>query len=72
VKETQVMHGKILNRLMKAGAAPSPSVELPESVKIPLTSDEDVALLEEQLKDAATLKCLVKLYFMASMTLPCI
>ena len=62
VKETQKEHGKILNRLMKAGSAASSSVELPESVKIPLASDEDVALLEEQLKDATTLKCLLKLY----------
>jgi len=70
--ETQRMHAKILNHLMKPGAAPSSSVELPELVKIPLTSDEDVALLDKQLKDATTLKCLVKLYFIALMTLSCI
>jgi len=46
---------------MKAGAMPSSFAELPETIKLPLTTVSEVASVEEQLKDMATLKCLVKL-----------
>ncbi len=64
VKQTQKLHSSMLQSIMKQLQAPSRSVDgtMPENVKFPLATCEDVDALEQHLQDAATKTVLVRTF----------
>jgi len=62
IKETQSVHGKHLQQLLKQGSKPTEPSVLPASIKLPLTSTEEFEALNVQLQDNGIMTRLVSCF----------
>ena len=64
MKETQRVHGKMLNALLKKQDASQ--IEVPEGVVFPLKTQADVEALDEKLEDRSLMSAVVSLHLFIS------
>jgi len=62
VKETQSVHGKMLNALLKK--QDGSMVEVPEGVILPLKTQADLEALDQKLGDRSVMSAVVSLYYL--------
>jgi hypothetical protein len=69
IKETQTIHGKILQRLLTQSqhSESTATMDMPEDLKFPLTTADEASALEARLQDQTTMKCLVSCWTLAHM-----